>query len=313
MPKTSGFIYSDSNKRYHTFDYYLKKRFGRKVAKAPLNAGFTCPNRDGTKGIGGCTYCSELLSGDFGGNPHESIFSQLDYVRSVMERKWGNVGLIAYFQAGTNTYGDVGRLRKLFFSVLSYPGVVGVSVSTRPDCINDEIADMLGELDKQTYLTVELGLQTVFDETARRINRCHTFKDFLTGYEMLKNRGINVCVHIIDGLPYETHDMMVETARRVGELNPHEIKIHMLNVLKGTKIAEEFNRGDFTLPELSEYVQTVCDQLEVIPPRTVIGRLTGDGDRSKLIAPMWTVKKTIVLNEIDKELARRNTFQGNRL
>ncbi len=313
MPKTSGFIYSDSNKRYHTFDYYLKKRFGRKVAKAPLNAGFTCPNRDGTKGIGGCTYCSELLSGDFGGNPHESIISQLDYVRSVMERKWGNVGLIAYFQAGTNTYGDVGRLRKLFFSVLSYPGVVGVSVSTRPDCINDEIADMLGELDKQTYLTVELGLQTVFDETAKRINRCHTFKDFLTGYEMLKNRGINVCVHIIDGLPYETHDMMVETARRVGELNPHEIKIHMLNVLKGTKIAEEFNRGDFTLPELSEYVQTVCDQLEVIPPQTVIGRLTGDGDRSKLIAPMWTVKKTIVLNEIDKELARRNTFQGNRL
>lgn len=313
MPKTSGFIYSDSNKRYHTFDYYLKKRFGRKVAKAPLNAGFTCPNRDGTKGIGGCTYCSELLSGDFGGNPHESIFSQLYYVRSVMERKWGNVGLIAYFQAGTNTYGDVGRLRKLFFSVLSYPGVVGVSVSTRPDCINDEIADMLGELDKQTYLTVELGLQTVFDETAKRINRCHTFKDFLTGYEMLKNRGINVCVHIIDGLPYETHDMMVETARRVGELNPHEIKIHILNVLKGTKIAEEFNRGDFTLPELSEYVQTVCDQLEVIPPQTVIGRLTGDGDRSKLIAPMWTVKKTIVLNEIDKELARRNTFQGNRL
>ena len=277
--------------------------------KISLNGGFACPNIDGTKGIGGCTYCSSSGSGDFAGNPSLDIHRQFEEVKAMMTNKWEGK-YIAYFQANTNTYAPLSRLKTLYESALSENDVIGLSIATRADCISEEIADYLKELSEKTYLTVELGLQTIHDKTGERINRCHSYADFLKGYNMIKERGIPVCVHLINGLPGETHEMMVETAREVGKLNPDFVKLHLLHIIKGTKIAEEFERGEFPLMTLPEYVSVICDQLEVLPQETVIQRVTGDGKKEDLIGPMWSLKKFVVMNEIDKEMVRRNSCQG---
>ena len=309
----NSFPYSDDNKRYHTYNYYLKKRFGRKVCKIPLNIDLGCPNRDGTKGTGGCKFCSAKLSGNFAGDPKKSIQRQYAQVRSIMDKKWPNALYIPYFQAGSNTYGDTELLRASFETALSLENAIGISIATRADCIDREKAAMLGELAKSTYLTVELGLQTVFDSTALAMNRCHTFDDFTQGLALLKEYNINVCVHLIDGLPNESRDMMTESARKVGELGVHAVKLHLLHVLKDTELADMYERGEFKTLERDEYVQIICDQLEVLPPETVIERLTGDGDRTELTAPLWSRDKRRVLNEIDMEMARRGAFQGDLL
>lgn len=304
------FRYSDTNKRYHTQNYYLRQKFGKKVIKVSLNGGFTCPNKDGTRGRGGCTYCSELGSGDFGGNPCKSVREQFDDVRSVLSEKWPDALYIPYFQAGTNTYAPTERLRELFEEALSIENTVGLAVSTRPDCISDETADYLAELSMRTYLTVELGLQTVHDITAKKINRCHTYADFLNGCEKLHSRGINVCVHIINGLPGEDREMMLETVRRISQLDLHSIKIHLLHIIRGTAIAAQLEAGEFEPMSYDDYINIVCDQLELLSPETVVQRITGDGDRKTLIAPLWSLDKKRVMNGIDKELLRRNSFQG---
>ena len=303
---------SIDNKRYYTFNYFLKNKFNRKVFKVSLNAGMTCPNRDGTKSTIGCSFCSESLSGDFAGNPKDSIKKQFDEVRLKMHKKWHSAVYIAYFQAGTNTYAPVNQLKEFYETALALPNVVGLSIATRPDCLSDEIADLLQDISKKTYLTVELGLQTIYDKTAAKLNRCHTYKDFLEGYDLLSSRGINICVHIINGLPNETHDMMINTAKEVAKLHPHCIKIHLLHIIKGTRLHNEFLNKTFEEMSLEDYVNTVCDQLEFLPPNTIIQRLTGDGDKETLIAPLWSLKKFCVLNEIDKELLRRNSMQGSK-
>ncbi|MBQ7959076.1 MAG: TIGR01212 family radical SAM protein [Oscillospiraceae bacterium] len=304
-----NFRFTLDNKRYHTYNYFLRTKFGGKVMKISLNGGFTCPNIDGTKGVGGCTYCSSSGSGDFAGNPSLDIHRQFEEVKAMMTNKWEGK-YIAYFQANTNTYAPLSRLKTLYESALSEKDVIGLSVATRADCISEEIADYLKELSEKTYLTVELGLQTIHDKTGERINRCHSYADFLKGYNMIKERGIPVCVHLINGLPGETHEMMVETAREVGKLNPDFAKLHLLHIIKGTKIAEEFERGEFSLMTLPEYVSVICDQLEVLPQEIVIQRVTGDGKKEDLIGPMWSLKKFVVMNEIDKEMVRRNSHQG---
>lgn len=304
-----NFRFTLDNKRYHTYNYFLRTKFGGKVMKISLNGGFTCPNIDGTKGIGGCTYCSSSGSGDFAGNPSLDIHRQFEEVKAMMTNKWEGK-YIAYFQANTNTYAPLPRLKTLYESALSENDVIGLSIATRADCISEEIADYLKELSEKTYLTVELGLQTIHDKTGERINRCHSYADFLKGYNMIKERGIPVCVHLINGLPGETHEMMVETAREVGKLQPDFVKLHLLHIIKGTKIAEEFERGEFPLMTLPEYVSVICDQLEVLPQETVIQRVTGDGKKEDLIGPMWSLKKFVVMNEIDKEMVRRNSCQG---
>ena len=226
-------------------------------------------------------------------------------------KKWKDCSLfIPYFQAGTNTYAPLPRLKALFEEALSLENVCGLAVSTRPDCISEETADYLADISRRTYLTVELGLQTVHDETAALINRCHTYADFLRGFEMLRSRGINVCVHLINGLPFETREMMLETVRQVSQLPVHSIKLHLLHIIRGTRLAEMYEQGVFPAMELDEYVQLICDQLEIIPPDVIIQRLTGDGARADLIAPLWSLKKFCVLNEIDKEMRRRDSFQG---
>ncbi|MGN1113876.1 MAG: TIGR01212 family radical SAM protein [Oscillospiraceae bacterium] len=304
------FKYSDDNKRYQTYNYYLRHRFGKKVFKVSLNADLGCPNRDGTKGVGGCIFCSAKMSGDFAGNPEEDILEQYTEIREQMSKKWEDALCIPYFQAGSNTYADVETLRKMYTTALSLENAVGLSIATRADCITEEIADLLQEFSQKTYLTVELGLQTIFDETALLCNRCHTYADFLKGFDMLKKRGINVCVHIINGLPGESQDMMVETARTVGNLGIHSIKIHLLHILKGTELAEMYKQGQVKAMERDDYVNVVCNQLEVLPEDVIIQRVTGDGAKDDLIAPLWSLKKFCVMNEIDKELVRRNSYQG---
>ncbi len=304
------FRYSNTNKRYHTFTYFLEQKFGRKVAKISLDAGFTCPNIDGSKGVGGCTYCSARGSGDFAGDQSLSLREQFEQVRQVMNQKWPDAVYIPYFQAHTNTYAPLEVLKEKFEEALSFPDVVGLAIATRADCITDEIADYLGELAQRTYLEVELGLQSVHDVTGERINRCHSYADFLEGYQKLADRGINICVHIIDGLPGEDREMMLETARRLSHLKLHSIKIHLLHVLKGTVMEQQLAEGQFRLLTREEYVGIVCDQLELLPPQIVIQRVTGDGERESLVGPEWSLKKLCVMNEIDKELVRRNSFQG---
>ncbi len=304
------FPYSDDNKRYHTFNYHLRHTFDSKVFKVSLNAGFTCPNRDGTKGVGGCIFCSGKGSGDFAGNPAVSLREQFLQVSSMMSKKWPNALYMPYFQAYTNTYAPLDVLKKCYEEVLTYDNVVGLSIATRPDCITEEIADYLADLNKRTYLVVELGLQSVHDETGKIINRCHTYEEFLVGYNMLKQRGIRICVHLINGLPGETRDMMIESVRRTAQLKPSFIKLHLLHVLKNTRIEPMLARGEFALLSQEEYVDIICDQLELIHPETVMQRLTGDGEKESLVGPMWSLKKFCVLNDIDKEMLRRNSWQG---
>lgn len=304
------FEYSDDIKRYHTWNYYLRHKFGGKVFKVALNAGFTCPNIDGTKGVGGCTYCSSSGSGDFAGNPGDTILEQFEEIKTRMHQKWKKAKYIAYFQAHTNTYADVDTLKRCFEPVLEQKNVVGLSIATRADVLEDDVLLYLSELNKRTFLIVELGLQSIFDETGERINRCHTYAEFLDGYRRLKELGIKVCVHLIDGLPGETKEMMCESAKAVAKLKPDFVKLHLLHILKDTVMASEFERGEIIPLTLSEYVDIIVSQLEYFPKQTVIQRITGDGGRDSLIAPLWSLKKFVVLNEIDKEMIRRNTYQG---
>ncbi len=303
------FPYSLDNKRYHTWNYFLQDKFGCKVTKIALNGGFTCPNIDGTKGVGGCSYCLGG-SGEFAGTPSLSVAEQFSEVADKMSKKWQDTKYIPYFQANTNTYAPLDRLKALYEEALSQKNVVGLAIATRPDSISEETMDYLEELSKRTYLLVELGLQSIFDETGEKINRCHSYSEFESCYKELKKRNINVCVHLIMGLPNETYDMMIESVKCVASLRPECIKLHLLHILKGTKIAEEYERGELSCMTLWEYVKVIVDSLELLPPETVVQRLTGDGGRDSLVAPLWSLKKFVVLNEIDKEMVRRNTYQG---
>lgn len=286
------------------------KEFGQKVFKVSLNAGFTCPNIDGTKGVGGCIYCSSSGSGDFAGCPDEDILTQFETIKEKMHKKWPKAKYIAYFQAHTNTYAPVHVLREKFEGVLGLSNVVGISIATRADALEDDVLDYLQELSKRTYLIVELGLQTVHDTTSKLINRCHTYEEFLEGYKKLTKRGINVCVHLIMGLPGETHEMMMESVKKTAMLKPHAIKLHLLHVLKNTKLCNMYNKGEVRVLSRDEYVDIIVDALEIIPPEIIIERLTGDGGRDELVAPLWSLKKFCVLNEIDKEMVRRGSYQG---
>ncbi len=303
------FPYAVDNKRYRTWDYHLKEKFGGKVFKVSLDGGFSCPNIDGTCGKGGCTYCSYA----FRRQTPASLLEQFEAGKAMLHKKWPDaVGYIPYLQANTNTYAPLPELRAKYEILLAQPGVVGLSVATRADALPEEVCDYLAEINRRTYLIVELGLQTAFDETARRINRGHDYRTFLAGYEKLRSRGIPVCVHLINGLPGERPEMMLETVRQVAALRPHCVKIHLLHILRGTRMAEEYaaRPEEFGMMELPPYVSVVCSQLELLPPETVVQRITGDGMKDELIAPLWSLKKFVVMNEIDKEMVRRDSWQG---
>ncbi|MBE6617985.1 MAG: TIGR01212 family radical SAM protein [Ruminococcaceae bacterium] len=322
---TNPYKYSDSNKRYMTYDWYMKRRFGGKVAKVTLDIGCTCPNIDGTRGHGGCIYCKRGSRSAVG----EDLAEQYRNGVAVASRKWKPVGFIPYLQSNTNTYGDVDRLARAYSDAADLEGAVMLDIATRADCLSDEIISELVSLARRIPLTVELGLQTTCDSTAELINRCHTYDEFCRGYTRLKAaadmvngefpgdsewdlpmKRLLICVHIINGLPGETADHMLTTARDVARLRPDMIKIHLMHVLDGTPLGDMCLRGEYTPMEREDYVNITCDQLELLPPETIIARVTGDGVASELLAPMWSTRKTEVANEIDKELYRRNACQG---
>lgn len=304
------FEYANTNKRYYTLDYFYKQKFHSKVFKVSLNAGFTCPNIDGTVGTGGCIYCSNLGSGDFAGNQNLDLIKQFEEIKQKMEQKWPNGKYIGYFQAHTNTYAPLPILKEKYETILSLDNVIGLSIATRPDAITEECMDYLEKLSKKTYLTIELGLQTIHEQTSKFINRCHTLECFETCVKELRKRNINVVVHIINGLPYETKEMMLATTNYLNQLDIQGVKIHMLHILKHTKLGALYKQNPFPILSRKKYVEIVCNQLEQLKSDIVIHRITGDPDANELIAPTWLCKKFCVLNEIDKELARRNTYQG---
>lgn len=310
--KINKYKYTNSNKRYYTLDYFYKNKFNSKVFKVSLNAGFSCPNKDGKVGYGGCIYCSKLGSGDFAGDVLKPLEEQFCDVRDVILKKWPNSKYIGYFQANTNTYADIDTLKDRYERVLKIDNVIGLNIATRPDSISLECYDYLEELSKRTYLTVELGLQTIHESTSKLINRCHDLDCFVTCVRELRKRGINVVVHIINGLPYETKEMMLETITYLNKLDIQGIKIHMLHILKDTALANLYEKEKFHVLTREEYVDIVCDQIELLREDIVINRITGDPNSDDLIEPSWLVKKFGVLNEIDKELERRNTYQGYR-
>lgn len=305
------FPFSDCGKRYHTYDFYLRRRFGGKVAKLPLDGGYTCPNRDGSKGTGGCAFCSDRGSGDFC-FPGLSVTEQMRVAAARIAGKWDSPDYIAYFQAHTGTYAPLSLLRRQHEEALRFPRTVGIAVATRADCLSEEICDYLAALSEKTFLTVELGLQTIHEKTAKRMNRCHTYADFLAGFAMLRARGIPLCVHLINGLPGETAEMMLESARAVAALRPEFVKLHLLQILRGTPIAEMYESGALRPLTLEEYAGLVADEIECFPPETVFERLTADSPGESLLAPLWSRKKLCVLNEIDKELRRRGSAQGDK-
>lgn len=304
------FKYSFDNKRYHTWNYYLKNTFGEKVFKVSINAGFTCPNIDGTITSGGCTYCSKEGSGDFAGNPKDNLVKQFYDIKEMMHKKWQNAKYIGYFQAYTNTYAPLEVLKEKYETILELDDVIGLSISTRPDCLEDDVVEYMGQLNKRTNLWVELGLQTIHDSTSKIINRGHDYNTFLEGLEKLKSKNIKTVVHIINGLPGEDYEMMMETARAVSKMDVDGIKIHLLHVIKGTPMEKMLEKGMMKLMTQDEYVNLVCDQLEILPENMIVHRLTGDGKRDELVGPLWSLKKWEVLNQIDDTLKARNSYQG---
>ena len=300
------FLYSLDNKRYHTLNYFFRNKFGSKVFKVALNAGFTCPNYKN----GGCIYCSH----GSGNNYQEmDLVEQFNLVKIPLERKWPNSKYIAYFQANTNTYAPLSVLKEKYEQVLIIPNVYGLDTATRSDALSEEILDYLTELNKRTFLIVELGLQSMHEDTLKFIRRGHDLKNFEDAVKKLKERNIFVVVHIINGLPYETKEMMVETVKYLNTLGIDGIKIHMLYISKDTPLALIYKERPFSLLTKEEYIDIVCEQLEYLDPKIVIMRITGDPIKEELIAPTWLVKKFCVLNDIDKEMKKRDIYQGDKV
>ncbi|SLK10500.1 Putative Radical SAM protein [Clostridium chauvoei JF4335] len=299
-----------NGKRYHSLNYYLRNKFGEKVYKISLDGGFTCPNRDGRVAKGGCTFCSASGSGDYAGSRALSISKQFEDRKEMMEKKWKDGKYIAYFQAYTNTYAPVDVLRQKYEDALKQKGVVALSIATRPDCIDDEIADLLGEINKKTYLWVELGLQTINDDTARNFNRGYDLKVFDESLKKLKDRNIEVVVHTIFGLPGESKEDMLKTVDYVAHSGVQGIKFHLLHLMEGTRMVKQYESGELKLMTQEDYIDTVCKAVTMIPEEMVVHRLTGDAPRELLIGPMWSLKKWEVLNTIDKALEDNDLWQG---
>ncbi|MBR2024352.1 MAG: TIGR01212 family radical SAM protein [Clostridia bacterium] len=308
---TNPFKYSDTNKRYYTYEYYLRKTFGEKCAKITLDCGFTCPNIDGTVGYGGCIYC---------GNGSQSINCR--QVTDIKEqyrigienarKKWTVNKFIPYMQSYTNTHTSPEKLKETVNEIANFEGAVMLNIATRADCLENEKIQILNELSDKIPVTVELGLQSSKDNTAKIINRGHDYAAFVDCFKRLRKYApkIKIAIHIINGLPDETYEDMMKTARDVSILHPDLVKIHLLHVIDFTRLATMYKNGEYTEMDREFYIKTVCDQIEILPPDTVIERLTGDGIADGLLAPLWSRKKTTVINDIDKELFNRKTYQG---
>ena len=302
----------NDEKHYNTLSAYYKQKYNSKVCKISLNAGFSCPNKDGSKGFGGCSYCSKSGSGDFAGNRYEPLEIQFNKIKAIMTKKWPDAYFIPYLQANSNTYKPLNELKKIYEPLLTIdPKVIGLSIATRCDCLEDDKIEYLAELNKIKPIQIELGLQTIHEETAQLINRGHTLDEFSQCVKKLREKNIEVVVHIINGLPYETKKMMIETAKYLNTLDIQGVKIHSLLVLEGTKMGEDYKKNPFPILTLNEYRDIVIEQIRNLNPNIIIHRLAADGVINDLIAPKWTIKKMVVMNEIDKEMRKLNAWQGD--
>ena len=295
---------------YRSLNNYLKEKFGCKVYKLAISGGMTCPHRDGTLSTDGCIFCSESGSGDFSEKHCNSVTEQIEKAKLKVAKKTKCDKYIAYFQDFTNTYAPIGYLKKIFTEAISHPDIAALSIATRPDCLPNEVLDLLNQLQKIKPIWVELGLQTIHPTTAKLINRQYDLPIFDRAVNELKTRGIEVIVHMIVGLPGETEEMIFKTAEYIGQTDVDGIKIHLLHVLKNTALAEMYLNGDFSLPTLEEYTQLVIGCIRRLPPKTVIHRITGDGAKKDLIAPLWSADKKTVLNYMNSEFKRQNLKQG---
>ncbi len=306
----NDFKYSNTNKRYYTLDYYFKETFNHKVGRIPINGGFTCPNIDGTVGFGGCSFCSIKGSGDYAGYKTEDLLKQWDNGHEMMVKKWSDAKFIAYFQAFTNTYAPVSVLKEKFEVFVEKEDCLGISIGTRPDCLEDDVIEYLADLNKRTFLIVELGLQTMYDETSSLFNRGHDTACFIKAVDKLRKHDIKIVVHTINGLPGEDEEMMLDTIKFVSKLDIQGIKIHLLHVMSDTRLVQQLNNGFLTLMQRDDYISLVVKQLDYLREDIVVHRLTGDAPKELFIGPVWSRKKVTVLNDIDKLQKELNTYQG---
>lgn len=298
------------SKRYNSLNYYLRNKFGCKVFKISLDAGFSCPNRDGTIGTGGCIFCSERGSGDFAGNRRFSIHHQFQDIKQMMSKKWKNGKYIAYFQAYTNTYAPISVLKKKYEEAISEDEVVGLAIATRPDCLGENVLDLIGNFNERLYTWVELGLQTSNEKTASIINRGYKLKTFEKAVMDLRNRNIDVVVHVIFGLPGEDRHDMINTVKYVSNMDIQGIKLHLLHLMKHTHLVGLYKLDKLKFMTEEEYIDLICESIANINPNIVIHRLTGDAPRDMLIEPKWSLKKWEILNKIDSTLEEKNIYQG---
>lgn len=298
-------------KKYNAFSEHLKEKFGAKVYKITIDAGFSCPNRDGTISNNGCIFCDDSGSFSQAHSNRLSIEEQVQVGARTLAERFGAQKFMSYFQAFSNTYKPVNELEKIYKNSLKHPDIVGLSIGTRPDCIDNDKLKLISSFTSDYYTWIEYGLQSVHDKTLLKINRGHDYKCFLETYEKTKNAGINICLHVILNL-FETYDEMMQTAQTIAKLEPEGVKIHMLCALEGTKITDMYRAGELNFMTQDEYVSTVCDFLEYLPPETTIHRLAGNGLRTELVAPRWIGKKLDTLNRIDREFLKRNSFQGKK-
>ncbi|WP_446899867.1 TIGR01212 family radical SAM protein [Clostridium sp. LBM24168] len=298
------------DKRYYSLNYYLRHKFGCKVFKISLDAGFSCPNRDGTIGRGGCIFCSKRGSGDFAGDRKFSIHNQFQHIKQVMNKKWKTGKYIAYFQAYTNTYAPVSTLDRKYSEAVKEDGVVGLAIATRPDCLGDDVLDLISKFNEKLYTWVELGLQTSNENTAFKINRGYKLKTFESAVKNLKDRNIDVVVHIIFGLPGEKYEDMINTVKYISNIKVQGVKFHLLHLIENTPMVEFYESGKLKFMTEKEYINIICRAISYTDPNIVIHRLTGDPPRDSLIGPKWSLRKWEILNEIDRSLSDSNIYQG---
>lgn len=308
----NNFKYSFNEKRYRTFNYYLKSKYNCKVAKVVLDAGFTCPNRDGKKSFGGCIYCSDKGSGDSNVSLGEDLLRQYEENKKVMNQKWPNDLYIPYFQSFSNTYGPLSKIKAMLEPFLYKDEVCEISIATRCDCLPDEIIEYFDSISNIKPIWLELGLQTSNDETGKFINRQYDFSDFKDALNRLSKTNIKVCVHVLNGLPHETKDDMLKTIMDIKDLKFDAIKIHMLHIIKNTTLADIYEKQPFEILTRDDYIDLVVKQLELLKPEVVVERLTGDPIKENLIAPDWILNKTTILNDIDKLMRKLDTYQGSK-
>lgn len=298
------------DKNYNSLNFFLRERFGEKVFKISLDAGFSCPNRDGTISSGGCIFCSERGSGDFAGDKKFSITKQFEDIKKVMYKKWKTGKYIAYFQAYTNTYAPVEKLKEYFEEAMAQEGVVALAIATRPDCLSEDVLELLQDISTRTYLWVELGLQTSDEKTAAAINRGYGLEVFEKAMRELRKRNIDVVVHTIFGLPGENKDSMLETIRYLSFKDIQGVKFHLLHVMKNTELSRLYEEGSIKLLTEEEYIKIICKAITMLPKSVVIHRLTGDSPRNLLIGPLWSLKKWEILNSIDRKLKEDGLYQA---